>query len=190
MMMRPGGLILSLFLLALYIQTAPALEPYDRLARGNVTLDAAVVSGGSSAEEQTLKTSYGTYAKDMVNNKTVQVDVGLAKADDPPIKMEAYVFVKARGSSKVRYMPAVVTPTEKPDSYTFDMTVKYSKERWVYADAGRVTETGDKVVGWIVRAIANDRIVGIAYSSESYKAVAGDPNGLGKFEKATSSDKN
>ncbi len=168
---------------------AETLQPYDRLARGNVTLVANVVSAGSTTEQQTWKTSYGSYAKDMVNSKTVQVDVTLAKPEDPPITMEAFVFIKSRGGSRVKYSPAEVKPTEKPGSYTFDMSVKYSKERWVYADYGRVTESGDKVVGWAVRAIANNKIVGIAYSSESYRGVAGDPTGLSKYELAAP-DKN
>lgn len=176
---------LLLFPFTVRLAQAEGLQPYDKLARGNVTLKAEIVSAGSTTEEQTVKTDYGTYAKDMVNSKTVQVDVTLAKADDPPIKMEAYVFVKSRGGSKVKYFPAEVKPMEKMNSYTFEMTTKYSKERWMYANSGKVTESGDKVVGWVVRAIANNRIVGIAFSSESYRGVAGDPNGPGKFELVT-----
>ena len=172
------------FLLFVGSTFAGTLQPYDRLARGNVTLKAQVVSSGSTTEEHTVKTNYGSYAKDMVNSRTVQVDVTLPNTDDPPITMEAYVFIKNRGGSKIKYMPAEVKSLSKLNSYTFDMTVKYSKERWVYAEAGRVNESGDKVVGWVVRAIADNRIVGIAYSSESYREVAADPNGLGKFELA------
>lgn len=182
--MRSSKGSLAFVLLGVFhgVSIAQELQPYDRLGRGNVTLVASVVSGGSSMEEQTLKTSYGTYTKDMVNSKTVQVDVTLPNTDDPPVKMEAYVFIKARGSSRVRYQPAEVRPMEKLNSYTFDMTVKYSKERWMYADAGKVTETGDKVAGWIVRAIADSRIVGIAFSSESYRTIAANPDSLEKFE--------
>lgn len=160
---------------------ADGLQPFDRLSRNNVTLKTSVLSSGANTTGQSIKTDYGTYSKDVSTSKVMQVDVALPKTDGPEIKVEAFAFFKNRGGSQVNCTPLEVTPGEKLHSYTFDITASHRRERWMYADDGKVSEYGTKAVGWIVRAIANNTIVGIAYSSESYREVAGNPAALEKF---------
>lgn len=160
---------------------AEELQSFDRLSRDNVTLKTSVLSSGAGMAEQTLKTNYGTYAKNISTSKVMQVDVVLAKPDGPELKIEAFAFLKDRNGSRVSRAPLKVMAGDEPNTYTFDITSSHVRERWVYADLGKVSESGDKVVGWIVRAVANNTIVGIAYSSESYREVAGNPAALEKF---------
>lgn len=175
--------ILTASFAILLLQTRSCLSeellPYDRLARNNITLKAAIKSSGYKTTDQPVKTDYGTYVKNQTTAKEVQILLSLVPPD-VTVTLEAYAVFKDYQTKEMRIERL---PLEKSsaDSYSFIMATEKTRERWMYADDGRVSETGEKILAWFVRAIVGNQIVGFAASAPTYDDLAQKPDRLEAF---------
>ncbi|HRJ72728.1 MAG TPA: hypothetical protein PLS03_10915 [Terrimicrobiaceae bacterium] len=152
-------------------------SPYDRLSKDNVTMKVSVGGSGSTMTDQSLKTDYGTYAKDMKSEREMIVEIPILKSGHAVPKIEAFCFFRDHGSSKTQAKKAEVKEVG-PQRFSFVLEAENRRERWMYADNGKVTQYGEKILGWCVRAVANDKIVGIAGSSTKFEELAARPQAI------------
>lgn len=151
--------------------------PYDRLSKENVTMKVSVGGSGTTMTDQTLKTDYGTYSKDMKSEREMIVEIPVLKSGQTAPKIEAFCFFREHGSSKTQAKKAEVKELG-PQSFSFVLEAENRRERWMYADNGKVSQYGEKILGWCVRAVANDKIVGIAGSSTKFEELAAKPQAI------------
>ncbi len=152
-------------------------SPYDRLSKDNVTMKVSIGGSGTTMTDQTLKTDYGTYSKDMKSEREMIVEIPILKSGQPAPKIEAFCFFRDHGSSKTQAKKAEVRELG-PQKFSFVLEAENRRERWMYADNGKVSQYGEKILGWCVRAIANDKIVGIAGSSTKFEELAAKPQSI------------
>lgn len=177
--MKAPSLFLLLIAGAVASMWAEEIQPYDALSRANVSLKADQVSGGSAVKDQTLKTTYGTYIKEVSSSKQIVITIPLPpKAAD--FTIEAYAFYRGRGTSSKDGMRAekLEVTQDSPVSFTFAMSADHRRERWAYAEYGRVSEHGETISGWCARALAGGQVVGVAASAPQYEALAKSPGAL------------
>jgi|GEM_PF-3786905 len=153
--------------------------PYDRLCKINVTLKTTIQKTGYKTTDQPVNTEYGTYVKNLTTAKKVHVSLPLL-SPDLVILIEAYAVFKDYQTKELRVEQL---PTEGIDfkTYSFYMATEKTRERWMYADDGRVSETGEKILGWFVRVISANQVIGVASSSPTYDELAQKPDKLSEF---------
>jgi hypothetical protein len=156
------------------LQVAESLKAYDRLGRDNVTIRAQHESG-SSTSDYSYRSRWGSYARTMTSTKDVEVTVTQPWKDKQALKLEFFFIIK--GDSK-RYakQAGVLDLPEGEGSSVFSTSARQGQERWVYM--GFRESSGERIEGWLVRALNNDRIIGIAVSSPSLEELAADPQKL------------
>lgn len=173
-----------LLAIAFHVSTALADEPlpYDRLSRDNIVLKASIGESGKRLNEQTLRTTYGTYQKNVSSYKEVLIEAPLFTAGPARSRLEAFAIYKNHNTKQIKIEPEEVTEAG-PSKFCFILSAESQRERWMYAENGRVSQHGWKILGWFVRAIVDNRIVGIAASSLQYEAMAAAPNPQAAMEK-------
>lgn len=168
-----GALLLGL----LATGRAEVLEAYDPLARNNLSLRTNLLSSGSAVTKRGLETDYGTYSRDLETEKILRVEIPVVPREFSPPKIEAYALLKNHETKKWACTPGEIV--QQSDGGTdFRFSAKNRRERWMYAEDGRVSQFGDKILGWVVRAIVDNRIVGVAASSDKYLTYAKNPKEL------------
>jgi len=180
--MRSTSILIASLAIAIFQVTSCFSDdvlPYDRLSHANISLKPIIKSSGSKTTDQPVKTGYGTYVKNKTTAKEVQILLSLLPPD-ATITIEAYAVFKDFQSKELRIEQL---PVEKisVDLYSFVMATKKTQERWMYADNGHVSETGEKILAWFVRAIVAHQIVGFASSTPTYDDLAQQPDKLAAF---------
>lgn len=177
---RSTGRFLTFALLLILVGSrcadAGEIERFDRLGRSNVTLKVVQLAGGSKVAGQNIKTNYGTYSKEIETRKEFEIAIPLL-GGHTELAVEAYAISKDRSDKTMRAERLEVTQ-DAGGKFRFEISGGHTRERWMYADAGRVTEYGEKNLGWLVRAIAANQIVGVAGSSPQFETLAGEPGKL------------
>ena len=164
------------FLLALLPAVSPLLaqeapSPYDQLSRNNIRVDAKIESAGTRTDSHSLKTNYGTYIKNMSTTKEIVLSMHNPPAD---LQVEAFAVIKDYRSQKQR-VEKLEVETLSPAKYGFIIEAEKIRERWMYAEDGKVSQKGNKVLGWLARVIRDKQIVGVAASGPQYEGLAKDP---------------
>jgi hypothetical protein len=151
------------------LQLAESIKPYDRLGRDNVTVRAQHKSG-SSTSDYSYRSRWGSYARTVTSTKDIEVTVTQPRKEKQALKLEFFFIIK--GNSK-RYAKkaGVLDLPEGEGSSVFSTSAKQGQERWIYM--GFRESSGERIEGWLVRALNNDRIIGIAASSPRLEELAG-----------------
>jgi len=169
--------ILTLFTACCASATLQAqdLQPFDRLGRSNITLKTELLKGGSEVVGQSVKTDYGTYSKDLASVREFAITVSVLGKDN--FDMEAYALFKDHSTKALRCSKLIVTRISDTE-YRFKISAEHTRERWMYADEGRVSQSGEKIIGWLARAIFKNQIIGISASSPQFEELAKNPKKL------------
>lgn len=163
------------FLALAAVSYAEDLAPFDRLGKGNVTVKAKQLSGGSRIDRN-WQTSYGSYDRDTTSFKIIEVEVSGRGQSQSPLRVE-FFFAMRDPDKGVRYFEGQEEASNATKGlYTFSTSVTRNDQRYVFL--GERYKSGDKPVGWLVRVIRDNAIVGIAASAPSYEKVAGSPGEL------------
>jgi hypothetical protein len=155
-------------------KASEAVKPYDRLGRDNVTIRAQHKGGGGSSDYD-YKASWGSYARTVTSTKDIEVTITQPRREKQPLKLEFFFVVKGDSKRYAKQAGALDLP-EGEGSAVFSTSSKQSQSRWVYL--GVRERSGEQIEGWLVRALNNDRIIGIAASSPSLEELAADPQKL------------
>jgi hypothetical protein len=155
-------------------KASEAVKPYDRLGRDNVTIRAQHKGGGGSSDYD-YKASWGSYARTVTSTKDIEVTITQPRREKQPLKLEFFFVVKGDSKRYAKQAGALDLP-EGEGSAVFSTSSKQSQSRWVYL--GVHERSGERIEGWLVRALNNDRIIGIAASSPSLEELAADPQKL------------
>ncbi len=147
------------------------LKPYDRLGRDNVTIRAQQKSGGSSSD-YSYKASWGSYVRTVTSTKDIEVTISQPRREKQPLKLEFFFVIKGDSGKYAKQAGALDLP-EGEGSAVFSTSSKQGQSRWVYM--GIQERSGERIEGWLVRALKDDRIIGIAASSPSMEELAAYP---------------
>ena len=152
---------------------ADAIKPFDRLGRNNVTIRAQQKSGGSSTD-YSYRTSWGSYVRTVTSTRDIEVTVNQPRKEKQPLKLEFFFVIK--GDKRYAKQAGSLDLPEGEGSAIFSTSSKRGQERWVYL--GFREGSGERIEGWLVRALKGDEIVGIAASSPSLEELAAQPQKL------------
>ena len=164
---------LPLILLVPWMALGQEINPFDKLGRDNVTVRARHISGGSSTD-YSYKTSWGSYIRTVKSFKDIEVTVVQPRKEKHPLKLEFFFVIKAENRYARR-----AGETDLPEgegSAVFSTSTRQSQQRFVYV--GIYDRAGEKIEGWLVRALKGDQIVGVAASGPSLEEVAAKPERL------------
>lgn len=165
--------LLSVFLLPL-VALGEEIQPFDRLGRDNVTIQAQQKSGGSSADYR-YKSRWGSYVRTVTSTKDIEVTVKQQRKEKQPLKLEFFFVIKGDTKRYAKQAGTLDLP-EGEGSSTFSTTSKQGQERWVFM--GVHERSGEHIEGWLVRALKDGRVLGIAASSPSLEELAAQPEKL------------
>jgi len=167
---------LLLVLLAISSLSAQEIAPFDRLGKNNVTVKAKQLSGGSKIDRN-WQTSWGSYDRDMTSTKVIEVEVSGIGTNKGPIKVEFFFAIKDEANG-LRYFEG---QNEKNDLdrglWLFSTTATRNVVN--LAALGERYKSGEKIVGWLVRVIRDNTIVGVAASAPAFEKAASNPGELG-----------
>lgn len=150
------------------------IQPFDRLGRENVTIEALHKSGGSSSDYD-YKTRWGSYSKTVTSTKEIEVTVKQPRKEKQPLTLEFFFVIKG-DSGRYAKQAGIFDLPEGEGSATFSTSSKQDRARWVYL--GISERSGERIEGWLVRALRDQRIIGIAASSPSLEELAAKPDKL------------
>lgn len=150
------------------------IKAFDRLGRDNVTIQARHKSGGSSAD-YSYKTSWGSYVRQVTSTKDIEVTVTQQRKVKLPLKLEFFFVIKG-DSGRYAKKAGILDLPEGEGSTIFSTSSQQGQARWVYL--GFREKSGERIEGWLVRAIEGARIIGIAGSSPSLEEMAVHPEKL------------
>ncbi|HEY5743153.1 MAG TPA: hypothetical protein VIS99_11485 [Terrimicrobiaceae bacterium] len=155
-------------------KASEAIKSYDCLGRDNVTIRAQH-KGGSSDSDYSYRSRWGSYVRTVTSTKDIEVAITQPRKEKLPLKLEFFFVIK--GDSK-RYakQAGIMDLPEGEGTAVFSTSAKQGQERWVFL--GVHEKSGERIEGWLVRALNNDRIIGIAASSPSLEELAADPQKL------------
>jgi len=164
---------LPLLLLLILDVRASDLQPFDRLARDNVTIHAGAVAGGGSTRND-FKTDYGSYDKTKNQQKDIEVSIRPVSSNKSPITIRFYFIFRDASTKEEMFIPCDPVVFEQGSgSARFSQTATSTDLKLVMIDIRE--KTGETIYGWLVRAIRDDTIVGIASSNERFSGFARDP---------------
>ncbi|HEY5706477.1 MAG TPA: hypothetical protein VIS96_12975 [Terrimicrobiaceae bacterium] len=166
------ALLLVLFLPL--VALGQEIKPFDRLGRDNVTIRAQHKSGGNSAD-YSYRASWGSYVRTVTSTKDIEVTVTQQRKEKHPLKLEFFFVIKG-GPSRYAKKAGILDLPEGEGSAVFSTSSQQRQARWVYL--GFREKSGERIEGWLVRALKDDRIIGIAGSSPSLEEMATDPEKL------------
>ena len=161
-----------LFLLPL-LAFGEEIKPFDRLGRENVTIRAQHISGGSSTDYN-YKTYWGSYVRTVKSFKDIEVTIVPPRKEKHPLKLEFFFVIK--GDYRYARKAGEADFPEGEGSAVFSTSTRQSQHRLVYV--GVYAQSGEKVEGWLVRALKGDQIVGVAASGPSLEETAASPERL------------
>lgn len=149
---------------------AQELKPYDRLSRDNIEVKAQAVSTGSKVETN-WRSWYGSYYKDFKQLKLVEVSLSKVGDSKGPVTLEFYTVMKQEGGNGERIVKAEgLQDAERANTWVFAASASRSHLRYRYSNADY--KSGEKIMGWFVRAIRDGQIVGIAASPSAFERYA------------------
>jgi len=164
---------LHLLLLIPLVALGEEIKPFDRLGRDNVTIRAQHRSGGSSTDYD-YKAPWGSYVRTVKSFKDIEVTIAQPRKEKHPLKLEFFFVIK--GDKRYAKKAGVVDFPEGEGSAVFSTSAQQNQQRWVYI--GVHGKSGERVEGWLVRALKEDRIIGIAASAPSLEEMAANPGRL------------
>jgi hypothetical protein len=149
------------------------IKPFDRLGKDNVTLRAQHISGGSSTD-YSYKTSWGSYVRTVKSVKDIEVTIVQPRKEKHALKLEFFFVIK--GDRRYAKRAGEVDFPEGEGSAVFSTSARQSQQRFVFV--GAYAQSGEKVEGWLVRALKGGQIVGVAASAPSLEEMAANPERL------------
>jgi len=164
-----------LILLLIFIVETRAgdLQPFDRLGRDNVTLHTGAAAGGGSTRND-FETGYGSYDKTKDQKKDIEISIRPVASKTDPITIKFYFVFKDVSTKEESYIPCDPVVFEQGSgSARFSQTATSKDLKLVMI--GFREKDGETIYGWLVRAIRNDKIVGVAASNERFSRIAQDP---------------
>jgi hypothetical protein len=155
------------------ISPAAELQPFDRLGRSNLTLHTSAVAGGASTQND-FKTNYGSYDKTKNQKKDIQVEIRPVSSNKSPITLRFYFVFRDAATKEEYFIPCdPVIFDQGSGTARFSETATSNDLKLVMIDIRE--KSGETIYGWLVRAIRDDTIVGIAGSNERFIGIAQDP---------------
>jgi hypothetical protein len=149
------------------------IKPFDRLGKDNVTIRAQHISGGSPTD-YSYKTSWGSYVRTVKSFKDIEVTIVQPRKEKHPLKLEFFFVIK--GDHRYAKRAGEMDFPEGEGSAVFSTSARQSQQRFVFV--GSYAQSGEKVEGWLVRALQGDQIVGLAASAPSLEETAANPERL------------
>jgi hypothetical protein len=150
------------------------IQPFDRLGRENVTIQAQHKRGGSSSDYD-YRASWGSYSKTVISTKEIEVTIKQHRKEKQPLIVEFFFIIKGE-SGRFAQQAGVLELPEGEGTATFSTSSKQDRARYVYL--GIRERSGDRIEGWLVRALNRGRVLGIAASSPSFEELASRPDKL------------
>jgi hypothetical protein len=164
---------LHLLVLMPLVALGEDIKPFDRLGRENVTIRAQHVSGGNSTDYR-YKAAWGSYVRTVTSFKDIEVTIVQPRREKHSLKLEFFFVIK--GDSRYAKRAGEADFPEGEGSAVFSTSTRQRQERWVYV--GVYGQSGEKVDGWLVRALKGNQIVGVAASAPSLEETAANPERL------------
>jgi hypothetical protein len=149
------------------------IKPFDRLGKDNVTLRAQHISGGSS-RDYSYKISWGSYVRMVKSFKDIEVTIVEPRTEKHALMLEFFFVIK--GDRRYAKRAGEADFPEGEGSAVFSTSPRQSQRRFVFV--GTYAQSGEKVEGWLVRALKGGQIVGVAASAPRLEETAGNPERL------------
>jgi hypothetical protein len=111
----------------------------------------------------------------VTSTKDLEVTITQPRREKQPLKLEFFFVIKGDSKRYAKQVGALDLPQGQGNA-VFSTSSKQSQSRWVYL--GMHEKSGERIEGWLVRALNNDRIIGIAASSPSLEELAAYPDKL------------
>jgi hypothetical protein len=143
------------------------------LGRENVTIRGQQVSG-SSPTDYSYRTHWGSYNRMVTSFKDIEVTIVQPRKEKHPLKLEFFFVIK--GDNRYAKKAGEADFPEGEGSAIFSTSTRQSQSRYVYI--GFYGRSGEKVEGWLVRALKGDQIIGVAGSAPSLEETAASPERL------------
>ena len=135
----------------------------------------AAHKGGSSSSDYSYRSRYGSYVRTVTATKDIEVTITQPRKEKQPLKLE-FFFVLKGDSKRYAKQAGVLDLPEGEGSAVFSTSAKQGQQRFVFM--GFRESSGERIEGWFVRALNNDRITGITASSPSLEELAAYPEKL------------
>jgi len=153
--------------------SSASLLPYDHLSRDNIHVTAHTLETGS-VNYTYWATSWGSYSKDFTQKKLVEVSLSAIGNSGQPVSLEFFRVFRIDGGSEV-FVKSEAQDMMTNGSGAWCVAMSATRNVTHYRMAGVTTQSGEKIVGWFVRAIRSHRIVGFASSPSTYDRFAENP---------------
>ena len=111
----------------------------------------------------------------VTSTKDVEVTILQPRKAKQPLRVEFFFVIKGEGKRYAKQAGALDLP-EGEGTAVFSTTAKQNQARWVYL--GFREGSGERIEGWLVRALHGNRILGVAASSPSLEELAAYPDKL------------
>ena len=111
----------------------------------------------------------------VTSTKDIEVTVLQPRKAKQPLRVEFFFVIKGEGKRYAKQAGALDLP-EGEGTAVFSTTAKQNRARWVYLSFRE--GSGERIEGWLVRALNYNRILGIAASSPSLEDLASHPEKL------------
>ena len=113
--------------------------------------------------------------RNVTSTKDVEVTITQPRREKQPLKLEFFFVIKGDSIRYAKQAGALDLP-EGEGSAVFSTSSKQAQARWVYL--GVRERSGERIEGWLVRALKDDRIIGVAASSPSLEELGANPDKL------------
>ena len=147
----------------IFVPSSELIIPYDRLGRDNVTIRAQQKGGGNDADYR-YRSRWGSYVRTVTSTKDIEVTILQPRREKQPLRVEFFFVIKGKRYAK---QAGALDLPEGEGTAVFSTTAKQNQARWVYL--GFREGSGERIEGWLVRALNYNRILGIAASSPAWK---------------------
>ena len=153
----------------IFVPSEPIIS-YDRLGRDNVTIRAQQ-KGGCSDPDYRYRSRSGSYLRTVTSTKDIEVTILQPRREKQPLRVEFFFVIKGEEKRYAKQAGALDLPAGEGTAVS--TTAKQNQARWVYL--GFREGSGERIEGWLVRALSGNRIFGIAASSPSLEELAASP---------------
>jgi hypothetical protein len=107
--------------------------------------------------------------------KDIEVTITQPRKEKRPLKLQFFFVIKGEPKRYAKQAGVLDLP-EGEGSAVFSTSAQQGQQRFVFM--GFRESSGERIEGWFVRALNNDRIIGIAASSPSLEELAAYPEKL------------
>ena len=131
--------------------------------------------GGGNDANYRYRSRWGSYVRTVTSTKDIEVTILQPRKAKQSLRAEFFFVIKGEEKRYAKQAGVLDLP-EGEGTAVFSTTAKQNQARWVYL--GFREGSGERIEGWLVRALNGNRILGIAASSPSLEELAASPEKL------------